>query len=419
MKRGLKHGRFGAGEVAAVLALTGSALKAADAFPRFRVHEVNPAAGTGLAIAAADVNGDGRLDIIGVSAADVYWYANPSWRPRLIAPTIRGSNVCVAPMDLDGDGLPELVLGADWQFTNTESGGSLHLLWRGPDAEGPWNVRELLVEPTLHRIRWSDTDGDGRAELIVAPLKGRGTTPPNFAERGVRLMRLRPPRAPWADPWPIEVIDASLHVLHNVSPHDFDGDGRDELLVASFEGVTAFKLEADGGWSKRALVAGNPEPLPNSGAGEIRVGWVKPGVRALATIEPWHGHQAVVYVPEVPPGGLEATWRREVIDDQLAGGHAVAWADFDGDGEDELLVGYREKAGPRELPGLNIYNFDWIETPQGPRPRAIKHTLDEGGMATEEAVAADFNGDGRPDVAAFGRATRNIRFYENLGPRSE
>ena len=46
-----------------------------------------------------------------------------------------------------------------------------------------------------------------------------------------------------------------------------------------------------------------------------------------------------------------------------------------------------------------------------------KHILDDGGMATEDALAADMNGDGLPDVVAYGRATHNIRYYENLGGR--
>jgi hypothetical protein len=35
----------------------------------------------------------------------------------------------------------------------------------------------------------------------------------------------------------------------------------------------------------------------------------------------------------------------------------------------------------------------------------------------EDLVVADFNGDGRPDVAAGGRATHNVRIYWNKGKK--
>jgi hypothetical protein len=42
--------------------------------------------------------------------------------------------------------------------------------------------------------------------------------------------------------------------------------------------------------------------------------------------------------------------------------------------------------------------------------------VDAGGMATEDLLVGDFDQDGRPDIVAAGRATRNIRIYWN-GPR--
>lgn len=385
-------------------------------FPQFKTHDVNPEAGTGLAIAVADIEGDGDLDIVGVSSDDVAWYENPTWERYLIADTVKNGNVCIAGEDLDGDGLPEFALGADWQFNNTDSGGSLHLLHRNQDPKKLWTVVDLTTEPTLHRVRWADMDGDGKNELIVAPLKGRGSKPPYFQQTGVRLLRMKPPRDPFTTTWPIEVIDDSLHIAHNLWPVDWDEDGRDSLLVASIEGITNIEFSDEGGTSKKNLSGGNPVPWPRSGAGEIKVGNWDGTTPLMASVEPWHATQAVVYTPEKSNNGTIDSWRRFVIDDTLAGGHAVWFADFDSDGHDELLVGFRDKAPPKDLPGLNIYDLEY--NPAGDPPLTWKkHVLDDGGMATEDALAADMNGDGLPDVVAFGRATHNIRYYENLGAR--
>lgn len=390
---------------------------AAQEFPSFRAHDINPNAGTGLAIAVADINGDAEPDIIGVSDKDVAWYENPSWERHLIAGTIRGSNVCVAAHDLDGDGLPELALGADWQFNNTDSGGSLHLLQRNEKSgKEVWKVADIFTEPSIHRIRWADTDGDGRAELIVAPLKGRGSRPPNFKEAGARLLCFMPPANPMTDAWEPEIISTALRVVHNIWPVDWDGDGRDEILAASLEGVTHFERNTEALWKTgTVLVPGNGAPWPQSGAGEIKIGWLGKDLPVMGTIEPWHANQAVVYTPDsLAALKGEDTWVRVVVDDALAGGHAVGFADFDGDGMDEFLVGFRDPAGPNQRPGLNIYDLQ-IANHRLQTVRPVKHVIDDGGMATEDAVAHDMNGDGRPDIVAFGRATKNIKYYENLG----
>jgi hypothetical protein len=392
-------------------------------FPKFREHVVNAEAGTGLAITVADINNDGKPDIVGVSSKDVYWYENPIWTPHLIADTLKNSNVCVAAHDLNGDGTPELAVGADWQFNNTTSGGALFLLHASDNVTKPWNVVTLLdEEPTLHRIRWADVDGDGPKELIVAPLKGVGSTPPNFDDKGVKLFLLRPDHDdPFKAPWTEEVIDTRRHVMHNIWTRR-DSSGVDVVYTASYEGVSTFKRDYRGRWRRGVLVAGNPEPLPRSGAGEIKTSArgtspkenASPYVNAtrFATIEPWHGNQAVVYAYE------NSKSKRYVLDDGLRSGHAIGWADFDQDGQDEVFVGYRDKAPPGNKAGLQIYDLefstDW--KPDDPTIAGwTKHIIDDGGMATEDALAADMNGDEWPDVVAFGRATHNIKYYENLG----
>jgi hypothetical protein len=117
----------------------------------------------------------------------------------------------------------------------------------------------------------------------------------------------------------------------------------------------------------------------------------------LATVEPWHGAGLAVYAER--PG----VWSKTTIETALSEGHALGWADFDGDGSDELVAGWR--GGPNA--GLAIYVVD--------REGALKTKtiVDEGGMATEDLIVGDFNGDKLPDIVAAGRATRNIKIYWN------
>ncbi|HEV3203353.1 MAG TPA: FG-GAP-like repeat-containing protein [Gemmataceae bacterium] len=41
--------------------------------------------------------------------------------------------------------------------------------------------------------------------------------------------------------------------------------------------------------------------------------------------------------------------------------------------------------------------------------------VDDGGVAVEDLVAGDLNGDGKIDIVAVGRQTHNVRIYWNEG----
>jgi hypothetical protein len=357
---------------------------------KFRAEQIASDFGVGYAVTTGDVNGDGRTDVVAISGTDLVWFAAPSWEKQVIltGATPR-DNVCLAVHDIDRDGKLDVAIGASWQPTNTTGGGTLHWVKQGA-AGAPWELYSIAEEPTLHRIRWADVDGDRNRELVVTPLHGRGTKGPDWQGQGARVLIFRPPPNPIRDAWPVEVADDTLHILHNFLPANLDKDPQEELITASREGVSVLKRKGKDAWSRTLIGEGSP--------GEIKMGTVA-GRRMLATVEPWHGQAIVIYAEQ--PG----TWARTVIETELAGGHALGWADFDGDGSDELAVGWRD-AKPVK-PGLAIYTVD--------RNGALKSKVmvDEGGMATEDLVVADLNGDKQPDIAASGRATRNVKIYFN------
>ena len=86
-------------------------------------------------------------------------------------------------------------------------------------------------------------------------------------------------------------------------------------------------------------------------------------------------------------------------------------ADLDGDGSDELVVGHSNTSAGENKP-RGLYVFDAVNK-TGTKWK--KYVLDDGGIAVEDAVTADFNGDGRLDVVAGGRYTHNIKLYLNNG----
>jgi FG-GAP-like repeat/FG-GAP repeat len=397
-----------------VLAAANAPAPAAE-FPRFEAQQIDPHVGeVCYAVTTADVNGDGKPDVVAVTEDAVVWFANPDWTKHLI---LKGAtardNVCLQAHDVDGDGRVDFALGAGWKPTDTQGGGTLQ--WVKQQADGSWQLIPLGAEPTLHRIRWGDVYGTGRKQLVVAPLQGRGTKGPNWGEgQGVRVLVYSVPDDPVKDPWPVEVADDALHTVHNLQLVDFDGDGTDEIVLAAWEGVFLLDRDSGGHWSRTRLGVGNQEATPFKGASEIKVGRLADGRRYLATIEPWHGFQVVVYTPPTAGGGL---WDRRVIDQPVQWGHAVWCADLDGDGDQELIVGQRDpnKDTTAGTKGPGVYVFD-------PKPGTTpleftKHVIDDGGVATEDLVAADLDGDGRPEIIAGGRATHNVKIYWNRAAR--
>ncbi len=378
------------------VAMAGVLLNAA---PRFRVQEIQKDFGVVYAVTLADVNADGKQDVVAINPTQVVWFENPSWQKHVILDgATKKDNVCIAGSDVDGDGKLDFAVGADWQPTNTQAGGSLQWI-RHKTGGTPWEMFPLGDEPTLHRMRFGDVDGDGKQELIVVPLHGRGTKGPEWSGAGARILVFRVPKDPTRGPWPMEVADDSLHIVHNLIVQD------GEIWAASREGVHALRRSHDGIWSKRKIGAGAP--------GEIKMGAIN-RIRRLATVEPWHGNKIVVYTePTVapdsngtayaaPPAIPDRQWPRETIDDSLSQAHALGWADFDNDGSDELAVGWRGKPW-----GVAFYK-------RMPGGEWRKEMVDDG-MATEDLAVGDLNGDGRPEIVAVGRTTANVRIYWNEG----
>ena len=352
---------------------------------QFRVVDVQSDWGVIYAVRVADVNADGRPDVVAINPTQLAWFENPSWQRHVIVDgAVPRDHVTIAAHDVDGDGRVEIALGAGWNPRNTTSGGELFLATRSePGGTRPWTITALGAEPTLHRIRWAMLDG--KARLIVTPLHGRGTAPPAWDGVGARVFALGAPAA-GSTAWTTEEIDDTRHILHNFVVNDFDGRPGDELVTASREGLTLLTRDPGGVWSRRLLAEGAP--------GEVALGRVG-GRRVFGTIEPWHGTSVVSYIEG------QDSWTRAVVDDAVTGGHAVAWADFDGDGDDELVAGWRDGAF-----GLARYRIGSDGSVRG------RQVIDRG-VAVEDLVVADLNADGRPDIVAGGRSTGNIRLFIN------
>ena len=185
--------------------------------------------------------------------------------------------------------------------------------------------------------------------FVNQPLTGARAEAPDYRDQ-VPLVLYRP------GVWKREVIaEADEGVVHGLQIVDWDGDGREDIITASFGGLHLYPLGASGQWQRTQLAKGDPAPWPLSGSSDAAVGRMG-GERFLTAIEPWHGNKVAVYSLKTKE------WQRQVIEDKLVEGHTIITADLNGDGRDEIVAGYRG-AGRLDPVGIGsaTTNLKWCE----------------------------------------------------------
>ena len=175
--------------------------------------------------------------------------------------------------------------------------------------------------------------------------------------------------------------------------HNFEiitRQGEEALLIGAKEGAKVIERR-DGKW---LATKADDWAINDFGFGEIRK-----SQDLIAGIQPMHGNFLALYTPK---------GERKVLTDSLAQGHALAFADFLSQGHDQIVVGWRNKKRAGRTRCQAIYR----RRPQHGKP-GILFWIDKNDMACEDLKVADLNGDGKPDVIAAGRSTRNLKIYWN------
>jgi hypothetical protein len=391
---------------AALIALAAGAVRGAGpAGPvDFVAHDIDANFRGGYSVSVADFNHDGKPDVIANSLAvqELAWYENPTWaRHVIVGDTQQIVNQAMA--DIDGDGIPEIAFQSSFAMQPANSAGLNWIAKHDGDPRQPWKVEKIDQFPTSHHVAWADLDGDGKKELINAPLIGENGAAPTYDQDKASIF--------WYNPsdWKRHLVTNEIPgIIHRVRPVKWDGNARDQFLVASFEGIALYRPTGKGDsmtFEKQLLSAGHVEKAPRLGASDVGVG-KQDGKRFFAAVEPWHGNEVVIYTDK---GGK---WDRRVIFDKVSSGHEIAVVDLNGDGRDDVVANDNGRVTPQNpngTPGVHVFF-----APADPATGEWQYRRIEDKAAMNSCVGVDLNGDGRPDLVCTG-AGGVIRWYENTG----
>jgi len=274
--------------------------------------------------------------------------------------------------DLDGDGLPELLVAGN--------GGDL-VAYHPPDF-----AIETIVDGGSFStdLEVAQVDGSGGPDLVV-----------------VAAGELRWYEAPGWTPHPIDG-----RTLHDVEVADFDHDGDVDLVArnqdASGDALHFYRQDAPNVWVHSSIAVPAGEGLTT--ADVDRDGYVDVIINAI-----WYENPG-----SLPPAG---TWMAHVYSTTWTWNASfVAVGDINGDGRVDVVLSPSESAG-------GTYRISWFEAPVDPTQAWAEHPIADPVESVHHFVgAADLDNDGDLDLAAAemhpGSDPDEVKVYWNAGSGS-
>ena len=324
----------------------------------------------------ADINHDGKLDIV----SGENWYEAPTWKRHLFReiPYSNGyvDNFSDLPLDVDGDGRTDIV-SCSWFRRSLR-------WWKNPGSQAKdvkWAEQSIQEGFPIEFAFLVDLDNDGKAREVL-PQFGDTHAPLSWYEvQNGKFVR--------------HIVSDSSYG-HGIGAGDVNGDHRADIITPKgwFE---APPDPRNGKWNW------HPEFDLGTSAGFIFThDFNGDGRNDLITTS---AHDYGIFWLEQ---GTDHKWTKHLIDETWSQAHAMTMIDLDHDGRPDFLTGKRYMAhdtDPGARDPLGIYWYQFLKD-EGGKVVWVKHVVDYssqtgGGMQIPVAPNLSFITAGKSGLFLF------------------
>jgi hypothetical protein len=364
----------------------------------FRMQRINDFY-YGWSAAAADINRDGILDVI----AGPFYYLGPDYtvareiypaQTSTVGTQYTGAAVNFA-YDYTGDGWPDVLV----------ANGRPMSLYVNPKGElRRWDKYNVLPTINSEVAVFKDIDGDGKPDVV-------------FVGGGAVCWASSDPANP-TGPWivhPVSEQGYGVVAQHGVGAGDINGDGRIDIVSPYGWWEQPLKGTPAGPWTYHPAMLGRwPRAGASPGGGEMGVYDVNgDGLNDVVTSLEAHGWGLAWYEQKRDKSSGAIAFTEHIITDDystkapgtFSEAHAATFADVDGDGVPDFIVGKRVFSHLESYtdpdpygPGV-LYWFRTVRNAKAPggaefKPESIHNRSGVGSTV----LAVDLNKDGVIDI---------------------